>query len=154
MTSQFPTHVYDDGNGEVMYVNLGPGVDENLVVALPENFWVDATRDRIWSLLKLEREKALDAGTTTPYGVVQTNKVSRDAIDSLYLAATADPEWLDNFILANNTTVPVDLEKITVIKLAVAQHVSTVMARVTEIRSQLDAATTVEEVEAVDLTVA
>jgi len=137
-TDQYPSHYYDDGEGNVTYLNP-QGADPDLIHPLPAGFWVPTARDRLWSLVKVQRETLLAGGCDVPgLGRVDTGEKSLAAIDRKLAAAQLNPDtWSDVFTMEDNEEEPVGLAEIVAIKTAVEAHEQAVRNAARAVRDDL-----------------
>jgi hypothetical protein len=111
---------------------------------------VEGERTRLWSAIKIAREKAIDGGCSTPLGRVDTDPASRAAINQAWGEALADPDGFSRvWTMENNDDEPVDHDAMRAIKLAVDAHVEAQRARARDLRDQLSDANTAAELWAV-----
>lgn len=106
-----------------------------------------------WEFVKTARTRHIDSGLTTPYGDFQTAPPERQNItDAVLLAQTlasqSQPVSID-WTLADNSVVTLGLTEIVTVGLLLGQKVQEAHAHARTLRAAIDAATTVEEVEAV-----
>lgn len=106
--------------------------------------------------LKQERELAIDAPLTTPYGVFDNAKEDRDNITDTFLLLqqleadnTSGTPITVNFTKLDNTTATLNLTEIRNIALLMGQKVQLAYDKGRTLKTAVDAATTVEEVNAV-----
>jgi hypothetical protein len=161
---------YTFENGVFVIVE-GEDDDARELHALPEGFWdvdgqqtmdwddgagaivelVSQWRDRLWTAVKAAREAAIDGGCITPLGRVDTDPGSRAAITERWTAAQADPgTWSSVWTMEDNSDEPVDHDAMRSIKLAVDAHVEAQRQRARDLRDQLNAASTVAGLKAVE----
>ena len=127
-----------------------PNTVEGECILLPPNFFdypqqawtyidniiienVPYEKDRIWNEVKTVRDNLIDSGCTTPYGVVQTNKSSRDVIKAL-AEGTVFPVY---FTLKDNTSPPRTQEEMLEIWNIVQDHVQSIWNQALIIREAI-----------------
>ncbi len=106
-----------------------------------------------WALIKQWRINAVNEDLVTPYGVFQCGDEDRANItDAVLLAqaltAAGQPVAI-TWTLKDNSIVTLDATQMTTVGLLLGQQVQTAHATARERRAAVDAATTVEEVLAV-----
>lgn len=139
---------FDDGPPEG-WLHWVPG--QNQVVGNVEQ--LAKLKELKWTEIKAKRVGVIDAVLVTPYGVFDSDSQARtDIADSVLLAKTSADMGhavVIDFTLADNTVVPLNLTAISNVGLMLGYKVQTARAIATELRQQIEAATTVEAVEAV-----
>ena len=109
----------------------------------------------LWDVAKGKREAAISAGVTTPYGVFQTDEVSRVNIVGATLAAVIATIQSQPFeitwTLLDNTTVALDATEMISVGLLAVTYVAGLHENARAIRTALEAATTVEDLLMVDV---
>lgn len=106
-----------------------------------------------WAEIKAVRAAAFDAPLTTSYGVFDSYAEARSNItDAVLLAQTlsgiGQPVAIV-YTLADNTTVTLDLTGMVTVGLTLGGKVQAVRAIATALRAQIDAATNIATVEAI-----
>jgi hypothetical protein len=115
---------------------------------------LDALKLAKWAVLKDARTAAIDAPLTTPYGSFDCTPASRTSItDAILLLQTMNAlgttgQTVD-FTLADNTTATFTLSQMINVGLLLGQKTQYVYAHGRVLRTALEAATTVEEVNSV-----
>lgn len=127
------------------------GADGNIFIA------VDDQRAALWERAKALRDQHKVAGVTIAnVGTVQTDDVSTQNITGLVVMAQVaianGQPFSEPFTLADNSVVTFDAAGMIGMGVAVGQFVSAVYARARDLRTQLDAATTLEALAAIDVT--
>ena len=106
-----------------------------------------------WNLIKQAREAAFDAPLTTPYGVFDSDAVSRGRItDAVLMAQTlasmSQPVAID-FTLADNSVVTLDASQMVTVGLLLGAKIQAAFGTGRTLRAAIYAASTVSEVEAI-----
>jgi hypothetical protein len=108
-------------------------------------------RRQAWERIKAARDQAENGGCATPLGRVDTDPLSRDRISgavqmAMIVGAAFSIDWTmeDNGAVAHNQAAMIALG------LAVGQHVGAVHATARALRVLIDAAATVEQLEAIE----
>lgn len=124
----------------------------------PGKQWVDhrtlnQVKDAQWSFVKSARQAAIEAHLVTPFGTFDADQSSQKAItDSVLmlqtLASIGQPTTID-FTLADNSTVTLDTTQMVTVGLLLGQQTQVAHAQARTLRTQIEAATTIAEVEAV-----
>lgn len=115
--------------------------------------WFDArSLDEIkaakWTRLKADRTVAESAGFEFEGMTFDSNAVSQSRIQGAVLMAQSDQNFTVNWTLADNTVATLGQAQMIGVGVALAAHVSSVFAHSQGLRAELDAASTVAEVEA------
>jgi hypothetical protein len=102
-------------------------------------------RDTKWRQIKEDRDAAINAPLSTPYGIFDSDQEARGNIsDAVLLAQTlysaGHPVAID-FTLANNAVVTLDLSQMITVGLMLGNKVQTVRGTATAIREQISIAT-------------
>ncbi|MFN3914731.1 MAG: DUF4376 domain-containing protein [Aquabacterium sp.] len=110
---------------------------------------LEQVKDRKWSVLKEARDRA-ETGTFVWRGHVLDADKARitGAASGAFIAQSLGLPYADTWTLADNSTIPVTAADMIDIGLTLMQHVSACHARGRQLRQQLNEATTVEQVEA------
>lgn len=146
-------------NSHPSWTGVGPTMpNEYCYWNVPTAQWVDirplqALKDAKWDTIKIARAQANTAPLSTPYGTFDANIVSQKSItDAILLLQTLEqlgtPTTID-FTLTNNTTVTLTTQQMVNVGLLLGQRTQEVYATGRALRAQIDAATTVAEVEAI-----
>lgn len=106
-----------------------------------------------WEEIKQARAAEIDAPLITPYGAFQCRAEDRQNIsDTVLLAQTLasmnQPVAID-WTLANNTVVVLDLQMMVTVGLLLGQKIQAAHAKARTLRQAIEAATTVQAVEAI-----
>lgn len=105
--------------------------------------------------LKLRRVQAEDAGVITPLGIVDSDLDSRlkisGAVTMAMLALQNGQPFDVDWRMANNEVVTHDAQAIIAMGMAVGQHIAACQAKKNALDTAIDAATTEEELAAVDI---
>jgi hypothetical protein len=120
--------------------------------------WVDArtlvqAQDQKWAQIKLNRDAAINAPLTTPYGVFDADPSSRANISNavLYLQTLEQqgtPGTVD-WTLADNSTITLNYQEMSQVGLLLGQRTNAAYDTARALRTQIYAATTIAEVEAI-----
>jgi hypothetical protein len=98
--------------------------------------------------LRWERETG---GTTVNGMPVATDAVSQTKYIGAVVGAQIDPNAVINWKMADGTFVSLDAQAITAVAMAVRAHVQTCFNNEAVLKEEIEAATTAEEIAAVDL---
>lgn len=148
-------YVIEDG---VPAIVRGEEDETRELIELPDNFfapgsarhcylWIDGAwtpdvegeRALLWSAVKRARDAAIDGGCDTPLGRVQTDAVSRAAINQAWGEALADPDGFSRvWTMEDNSDEAVDHDAMRQIKLAVDAHVEAQRTRARMLRDMLN----------------
>ena len=105
---------------------------------------------RLADLAALRWQK--ETGGTTFNGMpVATDAVSQTKYIGAVVGAQIDPDAVINWKMADGAFVPLDAQAITAVAMAVRAHVQACFDNEAELKAELEAATTAEEIAAVDL---
>ena len=130
----------------------------NQVFDYPSKQWVDSRtlseiKEAKWESIKAKRAEAIDAPLVTPYGTFDSRVKDRTNItDAVLMAQTLESRGLPSsidFTLTDNTTVVLSAESMINVGLLLGQKIQAAHARARELRAQIDAATTKQEIEAI-----
>lgn len=131
---------------------------QNHVFDYASKAWVDprTLQDRknaAWETIKAAREAVIDANLATPYGTFDCKVKDRtnitDAVLLLQtLAALGTPTTID-FTLADNSSVTLTTSEMVTVGLLLGQKVQAAHGIARGLRTQIEAATSVAEVEAI-----
>ena len=112
--------------------------------------------DNRWGLAKINRAQAESAGFYYGGNLFDSDAYSQSkisgAVQMASIAVQAGAPYSVEWTLADNTTVALDAQQMIGVGLALAAHINAVHVRSREIRAALVAATTPQEIEAVDIT--
>lgn len=107
-------------------------------------------KDEHWTLMKLARAAAIDAPLPTPYGVFDSDASARTSItDAVLMLQKVGPAGTIDFTLADNTVVTLTTAQMVQVGLLLGQKVQQAYTIARARRTQIEAATTPAEVEAV-----
>lgn len=106
-----------------------------------------------WDEIKSTREYLINQPMVTPYGTVDSNSKAQANITSAILlvqtlVGLSLPASVD-FTLANNETVTLTAEEMTTVGLMLGQKIQTIRGIATSLRADIEAATTIETLEAI-----
>lgn len=120
--------------------------------------WIDPrtlqqVKDQKWEQIKRDRDAAINAPLSTPYGVFDADANSRANIANavLYLQTLEQqgtPGTI-NWTLADNTTITLNYAEMSEVGLLLGQRTNAAYDTARALRAQIDAATTIPEVEAI-----
>lgn len=110
-------------------------------------------KDQKWEEIKVSRDIAINAPLDTPYGIFDADPNSRANIANsvLYLQTLEQqgtPGTVD-WTLADNTTITLNYQEMSDVGVLLGQRTNAAYDTSRALRTQIDAATTVEEVEAI-----
>lgn len=119
---------------------------------------VGGNRTVLWEEVKTQREERLAAGVTTPFGLVQTDTVSRGYVTGLVTRAlialvNAEAGFSRSFTTAANTSITLDAAQIIAMGALVEEYVNAVHEHSQNLREQIDAAADMAELLAIDISV-
>ncbi len=140
--------------------------ESGAVVALPDKpgihhkfdyiskTWVDPRsleehKTAQWALIKATRNEAEFGGFTWDGSIFDSDQVSQARIQGAVLLATGNPNFVVDWTLADNTVRSLTADDLTVLSLALGEHISLQHTRARNARALLDQATTLSEVQAV-----
>ena len=140
---------------EGTWSNLGVA-PANHILDKTSKAWVldlEGVRERVWGAFKAQRQQLIDAPMATPYGVFDCDAKSRTNITDTVLllqtlSAIGQPGTVE-FTLANNSNVTLDLEKIITVGLLLGAKTQAAHGTARLLRSTINAATTVEDLETI-----
>lgn len=108
-----------------------------------------------YDAVKAFRDRVTDEGCPTPLGVVQTDPESRlkisGAVQMAMLAQAASQPFEVAWTMMDNSVVPHDAAQTIELGLAVGKHVNKAFEAATALRARIDAAETLEALEAVNI---
>lgn len=120
--------------------------------------WADSrtlqqAKDQKWTQIKLDRDASIKAPLSTPYGTFDADANSRANIANavLYLQTLAQqgtPGTVD-WTLVDNTTITLNYAEMSEVGLLLGQRTNTAYDTGRALRLQIDAATTIAEVDAI-----
>jgi hypothetical protein len=117
--------------------------------------WIDARsleeiKSAKWRLVKQLRDDSEHGGFSIDGLTFDSNPISQAKIQgAVQLALLAPESFTIDWTLANNSVATIDRKTLLAVGLALGQHVQQVHAHARDLRSQIEAAETVEQVEAV-----
>ncbi|MCJ1959644.1 DUF4376 domain-containing protein [Novosphingobium mangrovi (ex Hu et al. 2023)] len=153
----FETSEDDDLQDRVIEADA---IDDSLVISRDEPWALEVSlpllRARRWEKAKAIRDARINGGCQTPLGVVDTDPQSRlniaGAVSGALLAQQAGADFAEVWTLRDNSTVTIDAAAMIALGQSVLAHVSACHAAGSAIRTALERAGNVEELDAVDLT--
>jgi hypothetical protein len=136
---------------DLLSAQAGPG--EKAVAT--SSLSVEGNKPAIWEEVKQIRAQKIDGGCTTPWGIVQTDELSRSNISGAALAAVIAKSSSSAFsivwTLADNSEVTLNADETINLGLIVMQYVNDCYTRARELRVEIDAATNMAELLAIDV---
>lgn len=119
---------------------------------------VAGNRVLVWEQVKAKREERLAAGALTPFGLVQTDPVSRGYVTGLVTRAliaevNAEEGFSRTFTTAANTSVTLNAAQIIALGALVEEYVNDCHERSQALRADIDAASDMAGLLAIDITV-
>jgi len=156
-TYTFPTHVFqieslDDV--EVFLTATGAPFEGGIIIP-EEAATLDEQKARKRARLKLKRDQVDWGGVATPNGVVDSDAESKIKILGAFVVAQSklamgEPHSVD-WRFSDNSVVTLDAQAVMVMGAAVYAHTEHCQAVKNALDAAIDAATTVEELDAVDI---
>jgi hypothetical protein len=117
-----------------------------------------SVRARQRSVINAGRDAAQDGGADTPFGRMDSNSRSREFLNGAaqlaLMAKLAGNPFSVDWTLADNSTVTLDADQMIAAAAAVAAHVDAMQQRGRALKSRIDDAGTLAEIEAVVWTLA
>lgn len=105
--------------------------------------------------VRTQREAHINGGAMTPAGLADSNEVSRSNIAGAALAAViakgAGSSFSVTWTMADNSAVILNADQMIAMGLAVVQHVDGCHAHARNLKAQIESATTVGELLAIDV---
>lgn len=102
---------------------------------------LQATQDQAWGSIKSQREAAAEAALSTPFGVFDADKASRDniigAVAGLQLAVAAGAPDSITWTLADNTVAPLTLAQLQQVALLLMAQVNGAYDTARALRDQI-----------------
>lgn len=119
---------------------------------------VAGNRPVIWEQVKIKREERLAAGAETPFGVVQTDVVSRGYVTGLVTRAliaqvNAEAGFSRTFTTAANASVTLNAAQIIALGALVEEYVNACHERSQALRDDIEAAEDMAALLAIDIAV-
>jgi Domain of unknown function (DUF4376) len=112
---------------------------------------LDVHRLRAWQRIKAARDAAETGGCETPLGRVDTDETSRGRITgAVSLAMIAGPSFTIDWTMADNSVVTHDQAAMIALGVAVGTHVGTCHAIARGLKAPIEAATSVEDLDAIE----
>lgn len=144
--------------GTKTFVEFPPKPNQYCIWDWNTHSWVDPRtlqnhKDQKWEEIKRSRDAAINAPLSTPYGVFDADPNSRANIANsvLYLQTLEQqgtPGTVD-WTLADNTTITLNYQEMSTVGLLLGQRTNAAYDTGRALRTQIDAATTIPEVEAI-----
>lgn len=166
-----PTHVLWREDCVEFVDPEGYAPDNPDLVALPEGFdpeWmlpdfdtrtffpnIDGRRAAKWEEVKAKRDALENGVALTPAGPVQCDNRSKIKINGMVmmaqLAIGAGQPFEEEFTLFDNSVITLDAQTATSLGVAVGAHVSAVFAVARVLRAEIDGASTLASIAAIDI---
>lgn len=112
-------------------------------------------RRNLWAAAKAHRDQVVDGGCPTPLGVAQTDAESRlkisGAVQMAMLAQMAGQPFAINWTMKNNSAIIHNANATLQLGLTVGGHVNAAFETATGLRARIDAAQSLEDLEAIDI---
>lgn len=117
---------------------------------------VDGNRLIVWEQVRNLRNENIDAGAPTPFGAVDSDEAARSNVSGAALGAliakSANAPYSVTWTMLDNSTVTLDADEMIGMALAVLTHVNACHERAREFRAEIEAATNMAELLAIDVT--
>lgn len=137
---------------ELLDAQAGPGERALATSALT----VDGNRLIVWEQVRSLRDEKIDAGAPTPFGIVDSDEQARSNVSGAALGAliakSANAPYSVTWTMLDNSTVALDADEMIGMALAVLTHVNACHERAREFRAEIEAATNMAELLAIDVT--
>lgn len=157
---------YRNEDGEVYWFDAYPGdeaialteiTDQQALTLQRPN--VDDRRIALWTAAKQHREALTDspgAEAATPFGTVQVDAKSKQNVNGLVtmalIAQGAGVPFSAAFTMADNSVVTLNATQMIGMGIAIGQYVEAVYAHARTLRELIEAATTHDAIDAIDIT--
>ena len=136
---------------ELLDAQAGPGERALATSALT----VDGNRLIVWADVKAQRDAAIDGGAATPSGVVDSDELARSNVSGAALGAliakSASAPYSVTWTMLDNSTVTLDADGMIAMGLAVLAHVNACHDRARALRAEIEAASDMAELLAIDV---
>jgi hypothetical protein len=136
---------------ELLDAQAGPGERALATSSLS----VEGNRSSIWEMVKTTRTEKVNGGAATPWGIAQTDELARSNISGAALAAliakSASAPFEITWTFADNSTADLNADQMIGLGLTIMQHVNACYDRARELRVEIDAATNMAELLAIDV---
>lgn len=150
-----PTHMHA-ATGSLVFAG---GYDPADLEALPEGYWeaadLEAARASRWAAVKALRNAHEYGGCETPLGAVDSDETAKLQISGAVQMAMLSIQFGEPFsiewTMLDNSTVTHSAAQMIALGVAVGQHVVSCRTAATALRTAINAATTIEEIEAIDI---
>lgn len=147
--AEFPDGWLDDG----IHTPIPPRPDWFYVLDHATRTWIDprtlqAHKDAKWEDVKQSRTAAEYGGFTWDGSVFDSDQVSQARINGAVTLATQDGGFNVNWTLADNTVRILSAVDVIAVGVALGQHVNACHEKARVLRAQIEAAATVEDIEA------
>lgn len=140
---------------EGAYNNLTHMVDLATLTVIEKPATVEGLRIELWDKVKRKRRNVELNGCNTPLGVMDTDETSQrkinGAVTMAILAMIASQPYLEAWTMKDNSVVDHDGPAMIAAGVAVGTHVANCHAVATALRVEIEAATTIAELEAIDI---
>lgn len=118
---------------------------------------VDGNRAIIWAEVKAQRDLHINGGAPTPAGIVDSDNEARANVSGAALAAViakaASAAYAVTWTLLDNSPVTLNADGMIAMGLAVMAHVDACHGHARDLRGQIEAASDMAELLAIDVTV-
>jgi hypothetical protein len=115
----------------------------------------EGNRAALWEVVKVHRTARIDGGAATPWGMVQTDTLSRSNISGAVLAAliakSASQPFAITWTFADNSTAALGADEMIGLGSMVMAHVDACYAAARTLRSAIDRAADMAALLAIDL---
>lgn len=109
----------------------------------------------VWEQVRNLRNEKIDAGAPTPFGLVDSDEQARSNVSGAALGAliakSANAPYSVTWTMLDNSTVTLDADGMIGLGVAVLAHVNACHERARELRADIEAATDMAELLAVDV---
>jgi hypothetical protein len=153
-----PTHALLNDDGSYAAFVFPAGYDPSKLVELPAGYWDAHDLAIAKANKKIEvkaKREAVALLVSTAFGVAQADQRSKVNIGGLVqmagLAKAAGAPFAVNFTMADNSRVPMDADEMIAFGIAVGQHNVAVHDFEQSLKTQIDAATTLADLDAIDV---
>lgn len=131
---------------------------EAVIDSYPTEYLAQVLRPQRWAEVKAKREERLAAGAETPFGVVQTDVVSRGYVTGLVTRAliaqvNAEAGFSRTFTTAANASVTLNASQIIALGAMVEEYVNACHERSQAFRDEIEAAEDMAALLAIDIAV-
>lgn len=136
---------------EMLAAQAGPGEKALATSALS----VEGNKPAIWEEVKAIRAQKIDGGCATPWGIAETDELSRSNISGAALAAviakSANSPFEITWTFADNSTQDLNADEMINLGLIAMQHVNACHVNARRLRALIEGATDMAELLAIDV---